>query len=91
MLSHKTFGPSKPGLHSVPFWHDSRRLRAHTGHSILDPCVLKRVRLGEVRDTDADPRQEETACLRSSAGLEKTHAWEDGNVLTPELDRKVKD
>lgn len=39
MLSHKTFGPSKPGLHSVPLLADSRRLRAHTGYSILDPCV----------------------------------------------------
>lgn len=42
-----------------------------------------------VRDTDADPRQEETVFSGKSAGLGKTDAWKAGNALIPKLDRKV--
>lgn len=42
-----------------------------------------------VRDTDADPRQEETIFSNKSAGLGKTDAWKGGNALIPKLGRKV--
>lgn len=54
-----------------PLLADFRRLRAHTGYSILDPCVLKRVRMGYVRDTDADPRQGETVFQANRLGSER--------------------
>lgn len=54
-----------------PLLANSRRLRAHAGYSMLDPCVLKRVRMWDVRDTDADPRQEETVFQADRLGSER--------------------
>lgn len=46
----------------------------HTRYSIMDPCVLKRVRMGPVQDTDADPGQEETVSSGRSVVPGKTQA-----------------
>lgn len=46
LLSHKTFGPRKPGLHSVPFWQILDHFERTLGASIRDPCSLMRVRTG---------------------------------------------
>lgn len=56
------------------------------GYSMLDPCVLTRVRMFE---TQMLIRGRKRRSPKQVGWARKTHAWKDGNVLNPKLERKV--